>query len=238
MELPPSIPPTQQPVIVLPQQGMSCFAKGCLITLVILFLGFGALLAGSWFIFGKVVKAFTSTEPARIEIAAPSDAEFAPAETKLNQLREAARNKQAVTVEFNASELNALLARHPDLTEMRGKAQVEIADSIVTLKLSVPLNKVPLPGFKRRWFNGTARFGFIYDDGRFLFEPKALEANGRSVPEDFLHDFGRPFSNSFTDGFDESKKDRDAEFWQQIKTIAVDGDKLIFITKGEPGVSL
>ena len=50
-----------------------------------------------------------------------------------------------MTVEFTAADLNALIARHPDFDDLRGKFRVAIADSILTLDMSVPLRDVPFP---------------------------------------------------------------------------------------------
>src|SRR5438128_571522 len=82
------------------------------------------------------------------------------------------------------AEMNAMIAREPLFAELNNRARIAIADSIMTVEMSVPLDSAPLPKLKGRWFNGIGRFGFNFNFGQFAFEPKSGEANGRSLPEE------------------------------------------------------
>ena len=231
--------PTPQPAVyIAPQQGMGCFAKGCLIVVVVGVLALAAIGGGAWYIYGKAVRAFTSEESINVQIDPPDDAQYAAAAQKLDQLNQAVAANQSSTVEFTAADLNALIARHPSFEDLRGKGRVSIEDNEVTLEMSVPLRKVPLPKLKKRWFNGTARFGVVYDDDEFTFAPKALEANGKSMPSDVLSEMARSFNDGINRGFDEAHKEepKDAAFWNQIKRIVVEDGKVIVTTKGREPV--
>ena len=165
---------------------MGCFAKGCLTLIIALFILGGVVIGGVWYLYGRAINVFTSSQPAAIQIEQPSDAQFQAAKGKLEQLRGAVSRNEETTVEFSAADVNTLIARDPAFAGARGKARVNIADSFVTVELSAPLNTVPLPKLKQRWFNGTARFQFTYDLGQFIVSAKSAEANGKAVPEAFF----------------------------------------------------
>lgn len=196
-------------------------------------LGCLILLGGAWFFFAKMVDSFTSSQPSAIQLEIPNEAQYAAANDKLKAVREATRNQQPVTVEFTAADLNALIARHPDFNDLRGKFRVAIADSTLTLDLSVPLRDVPLPRVKDRWLNGTTRFGMVYHDGSFNFALRSLTANGRNLPMSVLEGFAGTFNDSFNEGFDKAQREnaRSNEFWEDVKTLAVIDDKLVITTK-------
>ncbi len=194
-----------------------------------------ALVVGtSWFFYGKTINAFTADAPASIEIAAPTEADTTTGTEKIERLRGAMGNQQSVTVELTADELNALIARHPSFQDLRGKFRVGIANSILDVAMSVPLADIPLPRLKHRWFNGTARFGLIYDEDRFNLAVKSLEANGQNIDLSGLQSFADTYNNSFNEGFNKSqRKNRESdEFWQNVKSMTVVDDKLIITTKG------
>lgn len=212
---------------------MGCFAKGCLVVLIAgaLLIGVGGI--GIWLFYGKAVAVFTSPQPTDVHIENVSDADLRNAETKLNTLGQAAASNQEITVEFTAGELNAMIAREPLFVELSNRARVSIADSLMTVEMSVPLDQTALPKLGGRWFNGTARFGFTFTNDEFAFELKSGEANGHSLPQEFFVGFAPIFNRSFNDGFrrEVEKNNQAAIFWQHIKTIAVDRDKLVVVTQ-------
>jgi len=178
---------------------------------------------------------FTSPQPVDVAMPMPTEAEYTAANEKSNQLRTALRNKQGATFTFTAAELNALIARDPDLVPHKGKVRFAIDDSIATVEMSVPLDTIDFPRVKRRWFNGSANFSFIYaaDEG-FRFDANWLEANGHRISGSVLRYTADSFSRSFSRSFEESvDKEGASEFWRNVKTMTLDEDKLVIITRGE-----
>ena len=102
------------------------------------------------------------------------------------RLDEAITRNQETTIEFTGPELNHLLSRQSDLSWLRGRSRIEIADSTMTVALSAPLSALPWPGLKDRWFNGTLRFSMTYGSGTFQLEIISAEANGNEFPNSFL----------------------------------------------------
>lgn len=240
---PPNTPPpavTTQPVVIVPpKDGCGCFAKGCLIFLIACFALTLLVCAGSWILYGRLVERYTSTAPVDVRLGPPSDAEFQMAEGKLSRLREGTANNQETTVHFTTADLNALIARDPSFSGMRGHARVGLADSDMTIEISVPLTESRLPGLRGHWLNGTARFSFSYANGEFSFEPKSAEAGGRSLPGVlFSHSFSSSFSESFSKSFHQSmtkkEKEEGVEFWDHIRSITLQDGEMI-VTTG-PGV--
>ena len=214
--------------------GVGCFAKGCLITI---FAGFTLLVlfvSGAWYLYYKAVERFTSPQPVQIAIDPVTDAGYKGAEEMLNRLRVAAFDGKRETIEFTAADLNALITRHPSFANPRRQVRISIAQSMMTVDMSVPLDRSRLPHLNGRWFNGIACFSFEYIYGQFSMTPKALVANGRPVPqmiysENFVSSFNRSFTRSFMNSI---ARNRDgAALWKNIRSITVRDDKLVVVTE-------
>ena len=213
---------------------MGCFAKGCLTVLILGGLLIAGVIGSAWYLYNKTVSNLTSTAPADVRIEQPSEGQFQAAENSLARLTEAIANNEETTVEFTSADLNALLVRDEDFKELRGRARIDIADSMITIVLSVPLDSIRWRRLKRRWFNGTARFGFAYSSGQFRIELESAEAGGHRLPGKFLSD---TFMSSFNDGLNESFQEKVREheggenFWKHVKSISLAGDKLVVTTQ-------
>lgn len=236
METPPPVPPQTPP----PQQqlppargGMGCFAAGCLIVLAVVafFIVVGGI--GAWVFYGRAVSMFTSPQATDVRIENVSDVDLRNAETKLNQLGQATNSNQETTVEFSAAELNAMIAREPLFADLNNRVRVAIADSMMTVEVSVPLGPAGLPKLKSRWFNGTARFGFSFSNDEFLFELKSADANGRSLPQELFVGGSPSLNRGINDAFKRQIENNSqaAIFWRHIKTIATDRDKVVVTTQ-------
>jgi hypothetical protein len=230
-------PSQPAPIRQLPSSsasGCGCFATGCLSLLGVLLFVLVILGGTAWYLGNKAIREFTSTQPSNVAVVQPTDEQYAAANTKLNDLRTAVRTKKAATISFTAEDLNALLARHPDFASRRGKTRIEIGDSLATVEMSVPLDTMDFGQVKHRWFNGRASFGFVYSEDGFDFDPRWIEANGRRISSRVLDWIAWVFNRNFSSNFENAiKDDEDApEFWKNVKTMGLDGDKLVVITKG------
>jgi hypothetical protein len=216
---------------------MGCFAKGCLTVLIVGFILIAGIIGGSWYLYVKTIDNLTSPVPADVQIEPPSESQFQTAENSMARLRKAIANNEETTVEFTAANLNALFARDPDVKRMAGPdwKKIEIADSTMTISLSAPLNSIPLPRMRNRWFNGTARFSFAYESGTFRFDIKSAQAGGHQVPGVFLSSSSSSFNESMNRSFRDELRtnDRGSEFWNHVKTMSLEGDKLVVTTHNE-----
>jgi hypothetical protein len=213
---------------------MGCFAKGCLTVLILGFLLIAGVVGSGWFVLTRMVNNLTSTAPADVRMEQPRDAQYQSAETTLARLNSAITANEETTVEFTSADLNALMARDEDFKEFRGRAHIDIADSMMTISLSVPLNSFHWRRTRGRWFNGTARFSFVYESGQFRVELESAEAGGHHLPGKFLTD---TFMSSFNDGLNESFQEKRGDyaggenFWRHVKSISLAGDKMVVTTQ-------
>ncbi len=214
---------------------MGCFAKGCLTFFILGFLFIAVVIGGGWYFYKKTFNNLTSTGPADVRVETPSPAQTKSAENSRTQLNEAMARNQETTVEFTGPELNLLLQRNSDLSFLRGRSRIDIADSTMTVALSAPLDALTWPGLKGRWFNGTLRFSMTYGSGIFQIDVKSAEANGHEFPTAFLSAFNSSFNESMNKAFQEelSRNENGNEFWNRVKSISLQGDKLVITTKAE-----
>ncbi|MDP9099268.1 MAG: hypothetical protein M3N48_09795 [Verrucomicrobiota bacterium] len=235
---PPSPVPPIQPAPSYyppPRSGMGCFAKGCLTVLIVGFLCLALVGVGGWYFYKKTFNNITSTAPAEVRAEPATPAQTKSADESATRLDEAIAKNQDTTVEFTGPELNYLLSRQSDLSWLRGRSRIEIADSTMTVALSAPLSSLPWPGLKGRWFNGTLRFSMTYTSGTFQLEIISAEANGNEFPSSFLSAFNSSFNDSMNEEFQKElrKNNRENEFWNHVKSISLQGDKLVITTKAE-----
>ena len=213
---------------------MGCFAKGCLTLLIIGFILIAGVIGGTWYICRKAADTLTSSEPVDLRIVPPDEAQVRTAERSVTRVKTAIATRQETTVVFTAADLNALVDRDPDFSEVRGRMRIDIADSIMTITMSAPLDDIHWARLKRRWFNASATFGFAYAFGMFRVDIKSAEANGHQLPDEFLSSFVSSFNRSFNQRFREKLRENDsAEFWNHVKTISLEGDKLVVTTQAE-----
>ena len=211
---------------------MGCFAKGCLTLLIIGFLCIAIVGIGGWFFYKKTFNNLTSTAPIDVQVQKPTADQIKTAEDSAARLDEAIARNQETTLEFTGPELNYLLQRNSDWDFLRGRTRIDIADSTMTVALSAPLDSIHLPGLKGRWFNGTLRFSMTYTSGSFQFEIISAEANGNQFPTSFLSSFNSTFNDTANEEFrKELNKNRESEFWNHVKSVSLQGDKLIIATK-------
>ena len=233
---PSSVPPIQPaPYYPPPRQGIGCFAKGCLTVLVLGFLFIAVVGGGCWDFYKRTFNNLTSTGPADVRAETPTPAQTKSAENSLAQVHEAMARNQETTLEFTGPELNHLLASNSDLSWLRGRSRIDIADSTMTVALSAPLDALTWPGLKGRWFNGTVRFSMTYGSGTFQLEIISAEANGNEFPTAFLSAFNSGFNESMNEAFQKelARNEQGSEFWNRVKSISLRGDKLVITTKAQ-----
>ena len=211
-----------------------CCGVGCLTLVAIMGVALALVFGGIWYMYSKSIDALTSPTPVAVLMETPTDEQVAAATQKAEQIRTAALTQQPMTMEFTAAELNALIARHPSFKDLRGKARVAIANSELTFDLSVPLSDIPLPRVRKRWFNGSVRLALAYDEDDFALGVRSLTANGRDVDMSFFQTMADDINTYFNENFDKSQRENQQpnEFWENVRSMEVRGDKVIITTKG------
>jgi hypothetical protein len=213
---------------------MGCFAMGCLTLLIIGFLLLVGVIGGTWYVCRKAADTLTSSEPVDLGITPPDEAQVRNAERSVTRVKTAIATGQETTVAFTAADLNALVDRDPDFSGVRGRIRIDIANSIMTVRLSAPLDEFSWSRLRNRWFNASATFGFAYAFEMFRIDLRSAEANGHHLPEEFYSTFVSSFNRSLNQSFhDKIRKNEAAEFWDHVKSISLEGDKLVVTTKND-----
>ena len=211
---------------------MGCLGACCLTTLIVGFICVAGLVGTGFYVFHKLASNnIISDSPTSVVLEQPTDAQYQTAETSLNRLKAANNEGREETVSFTAADLNALLARHPDFHDLEGHARVEIADSVMTVSLSAPLNVFWSSG-KRRWFNGIVRFSGRYEDGDFQLNILSARGGDYEVPDYILSRMNSSVDEVITDNTDEWRRELGVDL-RRVKRMSIEGDKLIVTTKGQ-----
>lgn len=210
---------------------MGCFAKGCLIVLFLGFFFIAVVGVGGWWFYKKTFNSLTSAGPSDIRIEAPTPEVVQKAESSKARLDQAIARNEETTIELTGPELTVLLSRDADLDFLRDRTRIDISNSIMTVTLSAPLDRLPWPGTKGRWFNGTVRFSMTYANGEFEVDIMSAEANGREFPDIFVSGFNNSFTDAMNEAFRDARRRDDTDFWNHVKTMRLEGDKLVLTTK-------
>jgi hypothetical protein len=217
-----------------PKPRSGCFPQGCLVVFLASIAMAVMVGAGAFYLYGKALDRFTSVRFADVQVVTPSRDAIQIARLTLDRFRAALASNREETIEFTSADLNALVSAESEFAGARGKVRFAMADSAMTMDLSAPVDSVPLPRFRGRWFNGTLRFSLDYSYGQFAFGPQLIQTSGGRVPHWVLaSQFGSSLSHSFTKSFTGAvqKNRQRATFWKHIKKIAVEGDKLVVTTQ-------
>jgi hypothetical protein len=184
-----------------PKRGMGCFAKGCLILVVLAILVVVAGVGGSYWSLRHI---YLSDKPAPIpQASAPSETSAAtpgetsaaaPGETsdtvreRLDTLKSAARAHERTGVEFTAAEINALIAAN---RKSSGLAFVRIDGNVAQVQLSIPLERFDVPfrnafGLGDRFLNATVSVVAPPGTNANNVQLSEVTLNGHSFPSDLL----------------------------------------------------
>jgi hypothetical protein len=180
---------------------MGCFAKGCLIFIVVaillLVVGFGGTL---W----SVRNVYLSDKPAPIpQASAPGETEAAtPGEAgptrpsnasvavrkRLDTMKQAARAHEQTEVELTAADINSLIAAN---RKSRGTASVGIDDNVLQAQFSIPLERFDIPfrnafGLADRYLNATITIVARPGTNASNVQPSQVTLNGHGISAGLL----------------------------------------------------
>jgi hypothetical protein len=194
------------PVEPPPKRGSGCFAKGCLLVIVLAIL---LVVIGVGGTFWSVRNVYLSDKPVPIrEAAAPTETSAAmPSETSapaavqrsaevrehLDTMKQAARAHEETEVELTAADINALIAAN---RKSRGTASVGINDTVLQAHFSIPLNRLDVPfrnafGLNDRYLNATVTIVAPPGTNANSVQLSEVTLNGHSIPTGLL-DWGLP----------------------------------------------
>jgi hypothetical protein len=228
-------PPLSQPQYIPPRQGMGCFAKGCLTVLILGFLCLAAVVGSCWYIYHQLAtNNLISDAPADLLLEQPSDTQYRAAEDALARVKSAKEADREETVAFTAADLNALLAKDPDFEDLKGHVRVDIRNSAMTINVSAPLKMLQMSSMRGRWFNGILRFRGGYESGVFRVTVESARGGDYEVPGFIISSLNTSINESLNENTGDWQKDAGgSEFWRHVKSLKIEGDKVVVTTQAD-----
>jgi hypothetical protein len=185
-----------------PKRGMGCFAKSCLMLIVLAVLLVAVGVGGT---FWGVRRVYLSDKPAAIpqvsspgetnpvtsggtSMATPPSEPSAAAHERLDTMKQAARAHERTEVIFTAADVNALIAAN---RKSRGMASVSIDGNVAQVLLSIPLQRLHVPlrdtfGLADRYLNATVTIVAPPGTSASNVQLSEVKINGHNVSANLL----------------------------------------------------
>ena len=159
------------------KKGHGCVFYGCL-TLVVLVVLF---IAGGYYLYQTALNRFTDTAPRELPVVEVSEEDWRALDERVKGFTEAIDKKVEgpVTLTLTTEDLNAMIAKDPDLKELAGKVHAAIDGEEIKVNLSLPLDDLGYPG---RYFNGSAKLKVSFEDGKLNLKIREAETKGNPIP--------------------------------------------------------
>lgn len=239
-DFPPPLLPN--PVARRPR-GLSCFVKGCLLTITVLML-IGVGIGGVGVLLYNSAHAYYTEQPVPIRTFEATDDQYQAVLAKFQPFNEAASEGRAATVELDANDLNTLIARAPQLAALRGRTFVEIVNGQLVADLSFPLTEDAGPA--QRFISARTTIDASFSGGRLTLALRHVSPlHGQSgdglLPSmlrnpAFLQGYSDKINRDFN-GFirDQARTDPPtADILAKLRTVVVTGNKLVATSVERP----
>ncbi len=173
-----------------PQKKSGCgkyVAIGCAGMLLLMIVGGFLAYRGAKGFISTMTEKYTDTAPLELPTMEIGEDEAAEVIGRLDAFTEAvAQNSQPPALVLNTRDINVLIHRHPDWTNMAGSVYVEMEDDRIQGLTSIPLEELH-EMFAGRYLNGSAEFHVEMTAGRLLVFMESIEVGGETVPEEIMN---------------------------------------------------
>jgi hypothetical protein len=216
-----SLPPVPE------KKGRGCFFYGCL-TMAALFVVFCivAFVAVRWI--KKEIATYTDPAPIQLPVVEMSDKEFQALDQRVKAFSDAmSKALPGTTLTLTEREINALVARTPELKQAAGMVYIGFTNDQVRAQLSIPLQRIK-PIAKGRFFNGEATFNLSLKNGVLIVTLDQASVKGVALPETFMKEARK--ENLAKDAY---KKRENAEMLGKLESIEVVNDTIVIKGRAE-----
>ena len=184
-----------------PKRGMGCFAKGCLILIVLAILLAVVGVGGTYwsvrhvYLSDKPVQIRQTSSPTETEAVTPGGTSAAASSGKsvevrerLDTMKQSARAHEKTDVELTAADINALVAAN---RKSRGTASVAVDGAVAQAQFSIPLKRLDIPfrnafGLGDRYVNATVTIVAPPGTNASNVQPSEVTLNGHSISPGIL----------------------------------------------------
>jgi hypothetical protein len=225
------------------KRGLGCLGCGCLV-LVVLGILFVGLVAGACYLGYTKVLAYTETTPASIPSPQEGDDVFASARQKISDFDHDVKNHQPAKMTLTADEINAMIARNPDLAKNKVRAFVTMTGDQGRVQASLPTDGVSHGLLTGRYANMDMSFELHFDPqtksvnaifdalqigDQTLTAPPSGNGNQTAFNQSFMRSFTPAFNQSFNAAI--RKYPDGAALLDQAKTIEIQNGSLTIETQ-------
>ena len=175
-----------------PQQGMGCFAKGCIIVVVFAFLLLVACGAGVYWGYrhhSALMRGAFWAKRTHVIAEAPHEipayqappAEIQEVKQRWANFEATMDRREPAEIELTANDLNALIADNKDL---RGRAFAEVEGNRIRFQISLPLQEY----IRQKGYYANADVSIQFDGAQSVNHPRlsGITINGETLPSDLL----------------------------------------------------
>ena len=212
-----------------PPRQRGCFFYGCIIASVLALLMailIGILAFVGYRALSGLVNEYTATEPEqlpKVEMPAEKRQEL---KDRVEAFRKAVNEGKATEpLVLTGDDLNVLI---DDNAELKGTIFVKIEGDELKGRVSIPLDKLPLPMFKGRYLNGEASLKASFFDGELIVHMEEIEVKGKKPPEDAMKGFRQ--QNLAKDLF---KDPENAKMLRKLESLEIKDGKIIVKVKAK-----
>ncbi len=212
------------------KSGLGCLGCGCLVLglVVILFVG---LVVGGFYVGYQKVVGLTSTTPADVPSFNGSDDVFNTAQQKVMAFGHDVQDHQAATIQLSADEINALIARDPELIRQKAHLFVTLTGDEAQVQGSIPTEALSEGFLKNRYLNFDTTFGLGFNpDAKSLdLILHQLKIGDQPTPQNLLPTMQAeltPILNAELQNYPLSKP-----VLQQAKSITIKDSQLVIETQ-------
>lgn len=176
---------TEQNLSQQPPKRRGCLFYGCLTCTVLLLLAL-VLLFAVVHVVKKQIYAWTDAAPVQLPKVEMADAQFQSLQQRVTTFHDAMQQgKPAGPLVLTDQEINALIARSPNMKQVAGKVYVSLTNNQVHGQVSIPVPNI-LWLTKGRYLNGEAAFNVSLDNGVLVVTAQQVQVRGTALPEAFM----------------------------------------------------
>lgn len=224
-------PPTAGPPAA-EKKSLGCFFWGCISVIVVGVVGALATLGAGYLGLKALRDNYTEAQPVALPALVLEEQARKDVRSRFDDFRQSLdKGAASEALTLDTDEVNALIATSDPENPLAEALRVEIVDDHIKGQLSLPMDRLKLPGFGGRYLNGTADLRATLRDGNLEIRIDSLSVKGKALPEEFMKGIR---SENFARNAMENPKTRATI--GRLESIEIADGKIILVPRtGEAG---
>jgi hypothetical protein len=169
------------------QKKRSCLLYGCLTMFGMFLVGVLIMYFSVNYAINQFVAKYTETQASVLPSATMPAADFEQLEARVQAFTDGLKQRAPQgELSLSGDEINALIARSPDLAPLRNKVAVTVEGDQIKGQVSIPLDGLNVKRLKGRYLNGSATFKVSLDNGIPVVTMETMQVKGETPPDRYL----------------------------------------------------